>query len=70
MHGRREKRSSEINRKVNVRSGEEGVADCFPVVVSVWVFLFFPLLGLYYYSLANPDVRSRGGAHCSLFLRC
>jgi hypothetical protein len=36
-HGRREKRSSEINREVNVRLEETG-GVLFVVLVSVWVF--------------------------------
>jgi hypothetical protein len=37
-HGRREKRSSEINREVNVRLEEETGGVLFVVLVSVWVF--------------------------------
>jgi hypothetical protein len=43
MHGRREKRSSEINRKVNVRSGDCVAGHFF--VVSVWVFVLFFAVG-------------------------
>jgi hypothetical protein len=45
-HGRREKRSSEINREVNVRLEEETGGVLFVVLVSVWVFspVFFVFL--------------------------
>jgi len=61
MHGRREKRSCEINREVNVRSGEGvavGVADCSAVLRRLRSpFGFFSLLFFFLPMGGEPDSR-------------